>query len=1161
MGDTVKMKHTQIFELNKIDEKFAKLKKQVEAGNSCSIFGVQNSMRSAICEFLQKKIVYLASDQVRAEQIKSDFEVMGKKAVALTCPSDTFLFKRAESTELFERRTSAMFDIVCGDYDVAVIPVNALISILPKKQKFEQSIIELYAGLNLEIEELEKKLIFAGYRREELIDGRGQFSRHGEVVDIFPCNMDEPIRIDYFDTEIESIKILDLQTAKGTKDINSVKISPHSDLCLESEELTKIILKLEGRKPNSNDNESVALSAKIDEVCLRVRLGERGYALSALLGVSAENSSILEYFDNKETLLVIDECKQVYDMLGVAYKDTSARIKELVTEKFTPLEVNESIFSQKKILDQIRSFVAVAFLKITNSNRFFDSDAVFNFDTKPAARYTHSLSGFYSDTRAMLSSGYKVFIFAGSKDGAKETKKMLSSHGIDLKILPSSASIASESGIFESGYFQGFILSEQKIAVVGTYDIFAKKRKQARLSASRENVFSIPKVGDFVVHHYHGIGVCEGVTRLTGTLGTQDYVVIRYRDDDKLYVPTSHMDMLDRFSGAEKPARLSKIGGQDFAAVKKKVGESVKKLAINLLELYAKREKIKGHAFAPDNELMQEFDNSFGFAETEDQLSSESEIKKDMESGKVMDRLLCGDVGFGKTEVALRACFKAICDGKQVAFVAPTTILSEQHYNTAKSRMSDFGVKIEVLNRFKTQKETAKILSDIKSGKVDLVCGTHRIFSSDVEFKSLGLIILDEEQKFGVEDKEKLKNKYPDVDVLTLSATPIPRTLNMALTGIRDISVISTPPSERLPVQTFVVEYSDALLKDAIMREVSREGQVFVLYNSVEKIYTFAERLRRIVPDVKITVGHGQMRPRELENVIYDFYHKKSDVLVSTTIIENGIDIENANTLIIIDSDKFGLSSLYQLRGRVGRGSRAAYAYFTYDNGKVLTEEAYKRLDAMSEFCEFGSGFKLAMRDLEIRGGGNILGAEQSGHLQKIGFDMYSKLLADAVKELRGEKVEEQVDVMVKVKLDAFVPESYIASSENRMLAYKRISGTDSEELAQKLMLELSEAYGAVPTVVKNLILISLIRQQAGKVGAVEVAGDETNVSLIFKDKSQITHNSNIAEAVFKFRGNSVIDMNLRPLIKISGGKSCYENLQLLSKFLIYLIQLEQKQS
>ncbi len=1151
------MENTNIFNFEATSENFSKLYKQVRAGNSCSIFGVQNSARPAIVSSFSKKLLYVTADSVTASAVQENFELMGKKAIVFPAVQDSFLYKRAMSTELYEQRTRVLYSILNKSFDVIIAPIEALFAYLPEVNDFKRHILKLKTNQNIEPEILEKLLIEAGYKREELISEAGQFSRRGEVFDIFPVNTKEPYRIDFFDTVIETIKVFDITTQKGTKQLEQIKICPYSDLFLTQEEIEYLkvqvnsLRKVEGESVDAN----TIFNSGLDEIISRLELKDRSYSLDALAPYLSDfKASIFEYFETSlagEYLVVFDECKQLFDSLKTHEKEFGERIKELRDEGTLLAGKNKVEFSANEVLKNFENRLSVAFLKITNSNKFFNSKAVFNFKTIPSNRYTHNLKNFSIDIRNYISQGYKVFVMAGDNDQAHNAENILKSHDIEIEINKKSTIADSKSAILTSGYASGFVLPEEKIVVIGTYDIFPKKKQTSSLKISRGNVFSVPKVGDYVVHQFHGIGVCEGVTQLSGNLGTKDYVIIRYRDGDKLYVPTSQMDLLDRFSGGEAPKKLSKIGGQDFSVVKNKVRESIKKLAFNLVELYAKREKIRGFAFSADNDLQREFESAFPFTETEDQLSSVQEIKKDMESQKVMDRLLCGDVGFGKTEVALRAIFKAVMDGKQVAFIAPTTILSEQHYNTARARMYDFGINIEVLNRFKTKSQADKILNDLSLGKVDVLCGTHRILSKDVEFKDLGLIVLDEEQKFGVEDKEKLKNKYPNVDVLTLSATPIPRTLNMSLTGIRDISIIATPPSERLPIQTYITEYSESLIKDAITREMNRDGQVFILFNSVEKIYTFAERVRRIVPDAKILVAHGQMPARELENIIYDFYHRKADILICTTIIENGIDIENANTLIVYDADKLGLSQLYQIRGRVGRGSRMAYAYFTYEYSKVLSEEAYKRLDAMSEFCEFGSGFKLAMRDLEIRGGGNILGAEQSGHLQKIGYDMYAKMLADAVKEARGEEVHERRDVLVKVALDAYVPDTYVSTSEERMIVYKRISTVDSVEAREKLKNELTQSYGKIPSEVLSLISISLVRQLASKLGAIEVVSNGAEVQIVFEKPEDITSNNIIGEAVYKFRMNCAIDFSERPNIKFNKERLCRDNFEIMQKFLL----------
>ena len=1156
------MENTNIFNFEGLSDNFAKLYSEVRAGNSCSIFGVQNSARPAIVSGFGKKLFYLVADNVNANAAIENFELMGKKAILLPAVQDSFLYKRAMSTELYLKRTQTLYEILNKNFDVVVASVDALFSFLPSISDFSSHILKLKENQTIEPADLEKMLVESGYKREEILSENGQFSRRGEVFDIFPINTKEPYRIDFFDNVIETIKVFDITTQKGTKRVPSIKICPYSDLFLTDDEIDGLKNSVNMlRKTQTGDADlNAVFNAGLDEIISRLELKDRSYSLDALAPYLEDfRLSVFDYLDYSckgEYLVVLDECKQLFDAMQTHSKEFNERIKELRSDGTLLAGKKVCAFSFEEVMQNFEDRTAVAFLKITNANKFFKTKAVFNFKVLAGSRYTHNLKEFSIDVRSYISKGYKVFVFAGDSDQAHNAENILKSHDIDIEIDKKAYIAGNKSAISSIGYSSGFILPEEKIVVVGTYDIFPKKREGKNLKLSKGNVFSVPKVGDYVVHQFHGIGVCEGITQLTGNLGTKDYVVIRYRDNDKLYVPTSQMDLLDRFSGAEAPKKLSKIGGQDFSAVKNKVRESIKKLAFNLVELYAKREQIKGFAFSEDNDLQKEFENAFPFTETEDQLLSVEEIKKDMESPKVMDRLLCGDVGFGKTEVALRAIFKAIMDGKQVAFIAPTTILSEQHYNTARSRMYDFGINIEVLNRFKSKAQTEKILNDLALGKVDLLCGTHRVLSKDVEFKNLGLIILDEEQKFGVEDKEKLKNKYPNIDVLTLSATPIPRTLNMSLTGIRDISIIATPPSERLPIQTYITEYSESLVKDAITREMNRDGQVFILFNSVEKIYTFAERVRRLVPDAKILVAHGQMPARELENIVYDFYHRKADILICTTIIENGIDIENANTLIVYDSDKLGLSQLYQIRGRVGRGSRMAYAYFTYEYSKVLSEEAYKRLDAMSEFCEFGSGFKLAMRDLEIRGGGNILGAEQSGHLQKIGYDMYAKMLADAVRELKGEQVQEKRDVLVKVALDAYVPDTYVSTSEERMIAYKRISTVDSVEAIEKLKSELVQNYGKIPKEVLSLISISLVRQLASKVGAVEVSSFGAEVDLVFEKPEDITANNILGEAIYKFRMNCSIDLSDRPLIKFNKERLCSENFDKLQSFLLICIDL-----
>lgn len=1152
----------QIFNFEALGKDFAKVINQVRAGNSCSIFGIQNSMRPAICNGLNKKILFLTADNILANVKKEEFEFMGMKTLCFPVVQDNFIIKRASSNEYNLERTLTLFNILQGNFDVVVSPINALFSFLPSVKEFREHILKLKTNQEITIEKLERLLIQAGYKKEELISDEGQFSKRGEIVDVFPIGEKNPFRIDFFDTIIESIKIFDIATQKGTKPVNEIIICPATNLFLDIDEVDDIKHKLSRLKKTgvTEASEELIFNDYIDDILTRLELGDRSYNLDVLSPFLSDfRASIFDYLEKQEYVLVIDECKQVYDSMTSYEKETNERIKSLRQAGMLISGDISPIFSSKEILLNIEKTTGLAFLKITNSNKFFNSKAVFNFNTLPCIKWTHNQKEFAVDIKKYLLSGYKIYIFAGNGGGLDTVNNLLSSHDIKINEGKEENIFSSVGLVAKSNLTSGFVLPDEKIVVVGTYDLFPKKRADSKLKANKSSVFSMPKIGDYIVHQVHGIGVCEGVTRLSGNLGTKDYLVIRYRDGDMLYVPTTQMDMIEKFAGSDTPKRLNKIGGQEFSAVKAKVRDSVKKLAFNLIELYAKREKIKGYAFSEDNDLQREFENSFAFTETEDQLLSIDEIKADMQKPKVMDRLVCGDVGFGKTEVALRAIFKAIMDGKQVAFIAPTTILSEQHYNTARARMFNYGVNIEVLNRFKNKAQVDKILAGIATGDVDLVCGTHRILSDDVAFKNLGLIVLDEEQKFGVEDKEKIKNKYPFVDVLTLSATPIPRTLNMSLSGIRDISIISTPPSERLPIQTYIAEFSETLVRDAITRELNRDGQVFILFNQVEKIYSFAEKIRRLVPDSQILVAHGQMGAKEMEKVIYDFYHKQGDILICTTIIENGIDIENANTLIVVDADKLGLSQLYQIRGRVGRGVRQGYAYFTYEKNKTLSTEAYKRLDALSEFCDFGSGFKLAMRDLEIRGGGNIFGAEQSGHLQKVGYDMFTKLLAEAVKELKGEKIENTNDCLVKIAVDAYIPDEYIATSDERMIAYKRISAVSTLEEIEKIKRELVESYGKIPMQVESLIDIAYVRKLTQKLGGVEILSFGNEIDIIFDKKERITESELIAEAVYKFRLNCSIDITNKPMIKFTKEKTCRENFEIMKKFLLLTQKLSEK--
>lgn len=767
----------------------------------------------------------------------------------------------------------------------------------------------------------------------------------------------------------------------------------------------------------------------------------------------------------------------------------------------------------------------------------------YNFKSAPVGDYLNSFPELYSDISAWLANKYRIILFCGDGGKASRMREALAEKGIYAHELPVKYKYLDGVTVIEDRIEKGLILHEDKLVIVGTGNMYTKSAVEKRVKRRRGDVFAAPEAGDYAVHEIHGIGRIRGTEKIESSEGTKEYIAVEYAGGDVLYVPVEQTDTLTKYTGGTP--KLSKIGGQEFARVKERVKESLKKLAFDLKALYAERRGKVGFAFPENKELMDEFAAAFPYNETPDQLTSINEVLSDMASGKVMDRLLCGDVGFGKTEVAFRAVYMCVLGGKQAVLMCPSTILCEQHYNNAKERFKDFGVNVEVINRFKTPREQEDILSRLASGKIDFLIGTHRLLSKDVKFHDLGLLVLDEEQRFGVEHKEKLKTLKKQVDCLTMTATPIPRTLHMSLTGIRDISMIETPPESRLPVQTYVVEESEVLIRDACIRELSRGGQIFVLYNRVETIYNFATKLKGILPEAVVTVAHGRMEKSALEKSVFDFYDGKSNVLVTTTIIENGIDLPNANTIIVIDADRLGVSQLYQLRGRVGRGSRMAHAYFTYKPQKVMTEEASKRLEAIMECTRLGSGFKLAMRDLQIRGAGNVLGAEQHGHMDKVGYELYSKLLKE---EITG---EEQTVAELEINAPSFIPDYYIEAGSVRMDTYKQIAEIRSIDDFKRVSVSLEEAYGKIPAETFNLLIIAVLKCYSARFAVRKIVVNSKRAGLEFSSVSAI-NDAGLSKALQKYRGSVSLSMVSAPAIEFPVDKNPAITMRGMIKFLKY---------
>ena len=760
---------------------------------------------------------------------------------------------------------------------------------------------------------------------------------------------------------------------------------------------------------------------------------------------------------------------------------------------------------------------------LSTAIRFFNPLKIINPQCGGVIDYQLDFKEVFTDIENWVRTGYSVTVCTATAKRADDLRYELS-----IRNLGSSINSDKPLGgiqISTEKLSRGFIFHEEKAVLLGSGNLYAKPTVQKRLKSKKQVFFSAPETGDYCVHETHGVGRVLGSKKISSTEGTKDYVAVEYAGGDILYVPVEQMDILTRYLGSEKKPRLSKIGGKDFERIKNNVKESIKKMSFDLKQLYRERDEMKGFKFQADDELQKVFESSFPFEDTPDQALANEDIEKDMTSGKVMDRLVCGDVGFGKTEVAFRAVFRAIINGKQAVMLAPTTILAEQHFNTACERFKDFGIKIACLNRFKSPKQQKQILESLKKGEIEFIIGTHRLLSKDVEFKDLGLLVLDEEQRFGVEHKEKIKTLKKNVDAITLTATPIPRTLHMSLSGIRSISTINTPPKKRLPVQTYVTEQTDTLIKDAVTREVNRGGQTFILYNRVESIFNFADRVRALMPDLKITVVHGQMDEKVLENSIMAFYRGESDVLISTTIIENGIDLPKANTLIVIDADKLGLSTLYQLKGRVGRSDRLAYAYFTFQRDKILTDTAFERLNAIVDFTEMGSGIKIAMRDLEIRGAGNILGAEQHGHMDKIGYELYSKLLKE---ELTG--VEEVVPEL-DIRVTAYIPDAYMESNTKRMDAYKEIAELSSKEEELEFVSTVTEAYGPFPKEAENLLNIAMVKALAMKFKVSKITVTKSLVGLEFSSLNALA-DKRLGLAMQEFSDTVWLNMAEKPVVE-----------------------------
>ncbi|MGE5629538.1 MAG: transcription-repair coupling factor [Caulobacteraceae bacterium] len=1097
------------------------------------VYGISDTQKAfvaaAVCHHFGKPCLFITHNDILAKKVYEDISFFDQD-MAQVLPTGEMIFHRidARSNEIIHNRLKVYDSIVHGGSKIICASIEALLPKMVSPDFFKTMVMELSIGGTVDIEMLKSYFIRAGYERVDMVEGKGQFSIRGGIIDFFSPIHANPVRIELFDDEIDSIRYFDSLTQRSVSKAKSVRITPAREFIATAEEFIESTVRLQSELRSRLKGGAAAGKKKApstarlqDRITEDIEKLKQGIYFEGIERYTpyfpGKSYSIIDYLKN--CIIFVDEPARVRQRCETMQLEFQEYFNNLLEEGEVLAGQYGVLFTYEDILLRMENHNRVCLNALYKSTGDFIPDRTISVTSRSMHPFHGKLNLLMDEIDVWRKRKYRVVILSGSRDRGMRLVQDLRERDVDavfkdeLDIELKEGHIVVVPGILNSG----FDFPSIRYAVISDREAFGVKKKTSEKKKSKTiEVFTDLKVGDFVVHENHGIGQYLGIEKLKIDGMTRDYLHIKYSGNDKLYIPTDQLDMIQKYIGSEdKGPKLNKLGGTEWVKVKARARKAIETLALDLLKLYAERQQSVGFAFSEDSRWQKEFEDMFPYQETQDQIRCIEEIKQNMESTLVMDRLLCGDVGYGKTEVALRAAFKCVMDNKQAAILVPTTILAQQHYNTCVQRFANFPVNIDVLSRFRSHSEQAKTIANLKSGNVDIIIGTHRLLQSDVQFNDLGLLIIDEEQRFGVAHKEKIKGMKKNVDVLTLTATPIPRTLHMSLIGIRDISVIEEPPEERYPVQTYVMEHNEEVIKDAIIKEVSRGGQVYYLHNRVRSIQKVAAKLKELVPEARIAVAHGQMEEKGLEDTMLDFYNGEYDVLVCTTIIEAGLDIPNVNTIIISDADKMGLSQLYQLRGRVGRSNRLAYAYFTYQRDKVLNEIAEKRLQAIREFTEFGSGFKIAMRDLEIRGTGNLLGKEQSGHMEAIGYDLYIKLLEDTVRELKGEPVAENIETAIEIQISAFIPETYITDENQKIEIYKKIAYIGSTEDLYDIEEEIEDRFGDIPETVRNLLAISFIRHLAKKNGIVSITQKKNSIIMKFSSDKYIK-----PQTVFRVAGD-----------------------------------------
>lgn len=1076
----------------------------------------------------------------------------------------------AHGKEVLANRLSVLEALCRNEPVVVVAPVEAVMRRLSPREVFTSGVVELAVGERWDTGELALRLVTLGYERVDLVENPGHFSTRGGIVDVFPMTGDQPVRIEFFDDEVDSIRLFEVGSQRSEKKIERVQIFPARELVIPGDKWTmgrgaiRADYRIQQRKlARSGDRAALQfLEEHFGQLLDNLENNTYFQGLELYLPYFYPRPvSLLDYLP-RGALVFVDEPQKIKDVVQSIQRERAETYSDLLTRgKVLPGQL-KGYLDWDELYQGLCARRSVYFTFMPRQAPFVRPQNIVNFTAKSMHSFLGHTDMLAGEIRQWRRNGNAVVLLVTGQDRGRHLLDTLRDEKLDVFYVSSlDREVRPGNVVISHGQLSGgFELVNARLVVITEGEIFGQRKRRRREQAREGNrlePFTDLKVGDYVVHVNHGIGRYQGIVPLDIGGIRKEYLLVKYAGEDKLYVPTDQVGLLQKYLGAEVDApRLSKLGGAEWSRVKNRVREAVRDIAQELLALYAARETVQGYAYGPDTVWQKEFEEAFPYEETPDQLRAIADVKRDMETPRPMDRLLCGDVGYGKTEVALRAAFKAVMESKQVAVLVPTTILAQQHYNTFRERFAPYPVRVEMLSRFRTPREQRQIVQDLKAGRIDIIIGTHRLVQDDVVFKDLGLLVVDEEQRFGVSHKEKLKKLRTSVDVLTLTATPIPRTLHMSLVGVRDTSILETPPENRFPVQTYVLEEDPVLIREAIRRELGRDGQVFFVHNRIADLDNVALWVKSLVPEARIITAHGQMREEELEQIMLDFIDGEYDILVCTSIIESGLDIPNVNTLIVKEANNFGLAQLYQLRGRVGRANRLAYAYLTFRKDRVLNEVAEKRLAAIREFTELGSGYKIAMRDLEIRGAGNLLGAEQHGHIAAVGFDLYCRLLEEAVREARGQRVEQPVETVVELPVEAYIPGEYITDTNQKVELYRRIASLKRLEDVQDLEEELVDRFGDLPGPVENLLRVARIRVMAGNLKVKSVGRQQGFYRLVFTPGHNLTGEKLVAVGE-RYRNrvkfsNAEHEFEIRLKFR-EAGRSPEEQLVDLERFLEYL--------